>query len=303
VRAVAGVRQFTAARHVTVESGAGLNEILALDIPRSFAERFTILRPEREAALDDFFAGRGVLVTEPYAWHRGVAVGDPIELRTDRGPVPLTVAGVFRDYATEHGQVVMIRALYDRLFDDPHVSTLGVDLAEHADLPTVLAALRAQVPPGSEVLIRSNREIRELSLAIFDRTFTITSVLRLLAVVAAVIGILSAFMALSLERARELAVLRAVGFTPGQIRALVLTQTGAMGLIAGLLAMPVGAALAWLLIHVINRRAFGWSMDTVLPGGVLTEGVALAVVAALAAGLYPAWRTARARPAESLREE
>jgi putative ABC transport system permease protein len=122
-------------------------------------------------------------------------------------------------------------------------------------------------------------------------------------VVAALIGILSALMALSLERARELGVLRAVGFTPGQVRGLVLAQTAAMGAIAGLLAMPVGAVLAWLLIHVINRRAFGWSMDTILPGTVLLEGLALAVAAALLAGLYPALRMARTLPAESLREE
>jgi putative ABC transport system permease protein len=198
---------------------------------------------------------------------------------------------------------MMIRALYDRYFHDPHVSTLGIWLAPAAELQAVAAAIRAQVPPGEEVVVRATREIRAQSLAIFDRTFTITSVLRLLAVVAALIGILSALMALSLERARELGVLRAVGFTPGQVRGLVLAQTAAMGAIAGLLAMPVGAVLAWLLIHVINRRAFGWSMDTILPGTVLLEGLALAVAAALLAGLYPALRMARTLPAESLREE
>jgi len=197
----------------------------------------------------------------------------------------------------------LIRSLYDRLFEDPYVSTLGIWLDPGTDPQVIIAEIRAQVPRGSEVLIRSNRDIRELSLAIFDRTFTITGVLRLLAVVAAMIGILSAFMALALERARELAVLRAVGFTPGQVRTLVLAQTGTMGLVAGLLAMPAGAVLAWLLIQVINRRAFGWSMDTLLPAPVFAEGLVLAVVAALAAGIYPAFRMARARTAESLREE
>lgn len=303
VSALPGIRQVSSARTVMIESRGGLNDVMALDVPRGFAERFTLLQGNPDAAFDAFFDGRAVLVTEPYAYHRRAGVGDSIELRTDRGTVSLAVAGVFRDYATELGQVVMIRSLYDRLFDDRHVSTLGIWLDEGADPQAVMAALRAQVPAGTEVLIRSNREIRELSLAIFDRTFTITSVLRLLAVIAAVIGILSAFMALSLERARELAVLRAVGLTPGQIRALVLTQTGAMGVLAGVLAMPVGAVLAWLLIHVINRRAFGWSMETLLPAPVFAEGLALALGAALLAGIYPAIRMSRARPAESLREE
>ena len=298
-----GIRHVSHARTVVVETHGRLDDVMALDIPRWFAERFTILGGDTQNALDRFFDGRAVLVTEPYAYHRGVRPGDTIELRTDEGPATFTVSGVFRDYATEQGQVVMIRSLYNRYFHDPYVTTLGVWLAPGASAAAVADAIRAQIPPGDEVVIRSTREIRAQSLAIFDRTFTITSVLRLLAVVAAVIGILSALMALSLERARELGVLRAVGFTPGQIRGLVLAQTGAMGAIAGVLAMPVGAVLALLLIHVINQRAFGWSMDTVLPGSVLLEGLALAVTAALIAGIYPALKMARALPAESLREE
>jgi putative ABC transport system permease protein len=303
VRALPGIRHISHARTVVVESQGRLDDLMALDVPRWFAERFTILDGDRKNALEPFFDGRAVLVTEPYAYHRGVRAGDTIELRTDEGLATFKVSGVFRDYATEQGQVVMIRSLYDRYFHDPYVTTLGVWLAPGAGLEAVAAAIRAQVPPGEEVLIRSTREIRAQSLAIFDRTFTITSVLRLLAVVAAVIGILSALMALSLERARELGVLRAVGFTPGQVRGLVLAQTGAMGTIAGVLAIPVGAVLALLLIHVINRRAFGWSMDTILPGAVLLEGLALAVTAALIAGIYPALKMARTLPAESLREE
>jgi len=303
IRALPGIRHVSSARTVVIESRGRLDDVMALDVPRWFADRFSLLHGKREQVLDAFYSGRGVLVTEPYAYHHGVGVGDTVELRTDRGPAKLTIAGVFRDYATEQGQIVLIRSLYDRLFEDPYVSTLGIWLDPGTDPQVIIAEIRAQVPRGSEVLIRSNRDIRELSLAIFDRTFTITGVLRLLAVVAAMIGILSAFMALALERARELAVLRAVGFTPGQVRTLVLAQTGTMGLVAGLLAMPAGAVLAWLLIQVINRRAFGWSMDTLLPAPVFAEGLVLAVVAALAAGIYPAFRMARARTAESLREE
>jgi putative ABC transport system permease protein len=98
-------------------------------------------------------------------------------------------------------------------------------------------------------------------------------------------------------------VLRALGLTPGQLGRLGLIETGVMGLLAGLLALPLGWALAELLIHVVNRRSFGWSMDTLLPPGVLAQAVALAVVAALLAGLYPALRMARARPAAALRDE
>jgi putative ABC transport system permease protein len=153
------------------------------------------------------------------------------------------------------------------------------------------------------VLVRANRQIREQSLAIFDRTFAITGVLRLLAIGVAFIGVLSALLALQLERARDHAVLRALGVTPGQMVGLGVLETGAMGLFAGVLALPLGWVLAELLIHVVNLRSFGWSMDSLLPPRVLADAVLLAVAAAVLAGAYPALRMARVQPAAALRDE
>jgi len=110
-------------------------------------------------------------------------------------------------------------------------------------------------------------------------------------------------MALQLDRAREIAVLRAQGLTPGQVWGLVTAQTGLMGLLAGLLAIPVGIGLAGILVLVINRRSFGWTLPVVIAPGLLVEAVALAVTAAVLAGLYPAFRMARATPAAALRDE
>jgi putative ABC transport system permease protein len=83
----------------------------------------------------------------------------------------------------------------------------------------------------------------------------------------------------------------------------VLAETGLLGLVAGTLAVPVGIGLALALVHVINRRAFGWSIETIVSPGILLEAAGLAVLAALAAGVYPAWRMARTPPAPALREE
>ena len=143
---------------------------------------------------------------------------------------------------------------------------------------------------GATARVRSSARLEELSLAVFDRTFKVTEVLRVLAGIVAFLGILSALLAIELERARELSVLRTLGFTPGGLGATLLTQTGLLGLAAGLAAMPIGTALALLLVHVINRRSFGWTMDFVLTPQALVSGVSLAVIAALLAGIYPAWR-------------
>jgi putative ABC transport system permease protein len=163
--------------------------------------------------------------------------------------------------------------------------------------------MRSATSGLQDVLIRSNRALRETSLRVFDRTFTITTVLRILAIVVAFIGVLSALMALELERRREMGVLRATGMTPPQLGGFVTLQTGLMGAIAGLLALPLGYALAYVLVFVINKRSFGWTLQLSVSPEILLQALALAVGAALLAGLYPAWSMARARPATALRDE
>jgi putative ABC transport system permease protein len=145
--------------------------------------------------------------------------------------------------------------------------------------------------------------LRDSSLVIFDRTFAITSVLQLLTTTVAFVGILAALIALQLERSRELGVLRANGMTPGQLWGMVLSQTGLIGLTAGLLALPVGIMMALVLVYVINRRSFGWTLVFEVEPAVLGQALLVAVVAALLAGLYPAWRMSRTSPALALREE
>ena len=151
--------------------------------------------------------------------------------------------------------------------------------------------------------IESNVRIRDLSLQIFDRTFVITDVLYWLASGVAFIGILSAMLALQLERAREFALLRALGMTPRQVGAMITTQTGVIGLLSGLAAIPLGVVMSWVLIKVINRRAFGWQIDMDVAPAILLTGVAFAVGASLLAGLYPGYRAAKTRPAIAMREE
>jgi len=128
-------------------------------------------------------------------------------------------------------------------------------------------------------------------------------VLRLLTIGVAFVGILSALMALSLERREEYAVLRALGITPAELRKLLFVQTGLMGIIAGVLALPLGIAMSQILVSIINVRSFGWSMEYSIPGNVLLESVILAVIAALLAGLYPAYKLSRLSPAEALRHQ
>jgi putative ABC transport system permease protein len=153
------------------------------------------------------------------------------------------------------------------------------------------------------VLVQSNDALRRGSLEIFDRTFAITSALRLLAVIVAFIGVLSALLSLQLERARELGTLRATGMTRRQLWGLTLLETGLMGATAGLMALPVGYALAWILVYVINVRSFGWTLRMELQPEYFVQALLVAVGAALLAGVYPSIRVGNMEIASAIREE
>ena len=307
IAALPGVAEVSAGRGVQVvaelASGARPVDMVVIRMaPESYAG-FQLLRGEASLAWPAFDERGAVLVSESLARREQLAPGADVGLQSDAGVVAFPVAAVFRDYGSEHGAILMARTTYDRYWDDSAVSTLGVYAAPGVDQIGLAQAVRDAIGGDQQLVVRATGAIKTASMEVFERTFTITAVLRGLATVIAFVGILSALMALELERVKEVAVLRAQGLTPAQVWQLVQTQTGVMGLIAGLLAIPVGVALALMLILVINVRSFGWSMDVHVDLGLLLQTVALAVVAALLAGVYPAYRMARISPADALRED
>ncbi|HCB12228.1 MAG TPA: ABC transporter permease, partial [Gammaproteobacteria bacterium] len=201
-----------------------------------------------------FQTGEAVLISEPLAYRRQLTVGDVLELPTDQGSRTFPIAGVFLDYGSEHGRILLHRSGYERYWHDSTVGSAAVFASPDENLPVLRDRLQEQLAAIQPLLFRSNRDIQSRTLDIFDRTFTITNVLRLLAILVAVVGVLSALLALQLERTREFAVLRATGMTAGEVGGLVSLQTGFIGAAAGLLAIPTGLLLAAVLIFVINRR-------------------------------------------------
>ncbi len=300
---IPGISAISSARRAIVESGHGTTQILAVDFPAGNVPRFQLSRGDAPQAWAAFDANRAVLVSQSYAYRRRISVGAHVRLLTRHGYRSLPVSGVFYDYGSEQGTILMHRQLYEHEFGDHGISSLGLYLQPGTSTQTVIGMVRAVAAHRQALIVRSNRALRSESIRVFDRAFAITGVLRTLAVLIAAIGILSALMALQLERVREIAILRATGLTPGQIMGLVTVQSGFVGLCSGLLALPSGLTLALLLIHVINRRAFGWTMQTRVTPSVLVEALILSVAAAIAAGIYPGWRMALISPADALREE
>ena len=250
----------------------------------------------------EFSTGGSVLVSEPYAYHHRLQREDEIKLPTNKGEQLFRVAGIFTDYGSDQGLVVMHRDLYQIWWEAQQVSSLSVYLQEQVDNRSFLKGLDETVLQRTDLRARANGELRQMSMNIFDRTFAITEVLRVLTVIIASIGIFGALMAIQLERSREFAILRANGLTPMELKKLILTESGLMGAVAGIISVPTGIVMALVLIFVINRRSFGWSMDFVLQPQYLLTAVLLGLIAGLVAGIYPAWRMAATSPALALRD-
>ena len=299
--AIPGVRGSSLTRFIRLPTAAGEVSLRALDPgPDGWGLRMTAGGTEAVARME---SAEGILVSEPLAYHRRLQPGDDLILPTVSGEKAFSVLGVFRDYSTNGGTVLMPLNLYRSHWADDDINGIGVYLDDGIERQAILGEMRSVFGAGTPVRYRSNDFIRERSMAIFDRTFRITEVLRILAGVVAFFGLASAVMSIELERGRELAVLRALGLRPRQVQALTLAQTGLLGLAAGLFAIPLGIAMAALLIEVINVRSFGWSMDLAIAAQPLALGVVLALSAAVLAGIYPAVRAVRVGVAGQLREE
>ncbi len=301
VSSAPGIRQVGLVSRRTLESVSGLTELFVMRIPRESLDAFRFREGNAGDAWEALTAG-AVIVSDPYAYRHEVGKGDTVRLRTDRGEKEFPVAGVYYDYSSDRGLVGILGETYDRHWDDRGVDSMGIRLSPGYPADAAIGRIR-EIAGDRPVLIRSNRSLRDASLRVFDRTFAVTNVLRALTILIAFVGVLNALMAIQMERGREHAVLRAIGLTPRQAWGLVAGESAVIGTVAGILAVPLGAAQALVLIRFINRRSFGWTMQTVVDPWILLQAVALALAAALLAGLYPAGRLARSSPFRALQEE
>ena len=246
-----------------------------------------------------------VIVSEPLANRLHLPMhGAILTLQTPAGPRAFPVAGIHYDYSSSQGMVTMALETYRSIWPDAAITAISLRLQPGADDDAAVTDLRSRLGGiGQQLIIRPNSALRADALQVFDRTFAITGALQLLATVVAFIGVLNSLLMQQLEKKREIGILRAIGLTGRQMWGLVMLETGLMGAAAGLLAMPTGYLLSVILIYIINRRSFGWTLQ--LEAGPLPflQALGVALTAALLAGILPARRLSRMSAAEAIRNE
>lgn len=250
----------------------------------------------------DLLGKDAVVVSEPFANKHHLRRGDFITLPMGETRVQFRIVDISFDYASEAGYVVMDRATMLRYLPDPNPSDLAAYVAPGADLEAVRAEMQKTIA-GHNILIFSNRSLRTEAIRTFDRTFVITYALEAISVIVAVIGIAGALLALVVDRRREFGLLRFLGAATAQIRKLILVEAGLIGLLANLVGFFLGVALSFILIYVINRQSFGWTIQFHWPTFVLVGSLAGGFLATILAGLYPAQIAVRLNPIEVIHEE
>jgi putative ABC transport system permease protein len=194
-------------------------------------------------------------------------------------------------------------AQYRKLWRDDALDGMALYFQNETDLEPVIADLQRRFGPRYQLTLLRNRDIRASVFRTFDQTFAVTYALQLVAIFVAAIGIFDTLIALLLERARELAALRAIGASGAQIVRMTLYEFAIVGFFAWLIGAAAGLALAWQLIFVINKQFFGWTISWNLPSSILLQSLALALVAAVGAGVWPAVAAARRSIAPNLQTE
>lgn len=228
-----------------------------------------------------------VWVSEPasrvYRWKPGDSLTLPLP-----GSPKVEVAGIWRDYARQHGAIVMDERTYTRLTGDRSRTSVSVLLAPDANIDAVTAGLRAAAGPArSDVTVSRPQDIRRRALEAFDRSFLITYLLEGIAVCVGLAGVAATIGAQVLSRLREFGMLRHVGALRSDLVRMLLTEGALLGLVGGVAGVALGVAMSQVLIHVVNPQSFHWTMDTMLPWSLLgwviaglaiaTSGTALVV--------------------------
>jgi len=272
-----------------------------LEIVRRYG-RLRFLGGDRDAILRSLPGHDRAIVSEPFANRHGVRAGDRITIAIGERLVPLDIAGVYYEYSSSQGFVLVDRSTLLRYLPGQPPTNLAVYLAPGADAGAVQHDIQ-QRTAGRGVVVAPNRELRRNAIAIFDRTFAITWALEAVAIVVAMLGAANSLLALVLDRRRELALLRYLGASAGQIRGMVLAEAGLLGGLAIAIGLALGFALSLLLIFVVNRQSFGWTIQFHVPVTLLGGALLLVWVVTVLAALYPAHVATRIDPLDAIHEE
>jgi len=260
------------------------------DSPRNAPE---FIRDRDEDKMRAWRQPDSVIASEPLARRLGLTVGSRVSIPTPLGQRDFTVAGIFYDYTSDQGLLLIQRPNFERFWADNRVQAISLYLRPGDSPAALIERVRASYPEAEAYAFQSNRELRRVVEKIFDQTFQVTNLLRGIALAVAIIGIILNLTVIVKERERELAVLRSLGGSSIQLLFLILLEALFLTVVAVLIGVAAGCALAIVLTEVINVAFFGWTIPVSFPWTDILGISFLLMAVGVLAGLFPALLAAR----------
>ena len=275
------------------KDGYLLNLIVVDSAEKIFDEVIQLKEGEKKDIWNDFVQTDSILISEPLAFQKNIQINDTFDILTDTGLKSFTVRGIYYDYSSTSGIAMVSKQVYDNYWNNSKVTSLALYLNDSQNSEVVFNKLLDRFDTDWDLQIISSKKLNNASMEIFDKTFEITFVLRSISLIVAFIGILGAISAIILSRAREFSILKSIGFTNNQLRTIIGNQTFIIGVISGLISIPLGIIITNLLIQIINKQSFGWSIPMQLLPSVFVEGIMVAILSSVLASIYPSIKISR----------
>ncbi|MFT5366623.1 MAG: putative ABC transport system permease protein [Candidatus Latescibacterota bacterium] len=266
------------------------------------ASRFTLLDGDPETAFEQVHEKGWVLVGETLARKQNLWVGDSVPIYVMDGVHDFQIAGVYYDYNAQGGAVVLDLKTVEKYWGPGSINSVALYLEPGVDTGVMVDALKAEFET-SAMDIRSNKRLRDEAMMIFDQTFAVTRLLQGISLLIAVCGIALMLLVLAREQVSELALYRAIGATRQQVFGLFVGKGLGMGLLGLVMGIAGGIALAMVLIFVINRAYFGWTIQVYWPWGALVQQMVTILGVSVLASLYPALKASRTPATELGRDD
>jgi putative ABC transport system permease protein len=264
---------------------------------------YPFLEGDRQEVFAEVISQESIIVSENFRYRFGVQRGDRVTLPTPEGPRSFRVAGVSLDYSSDQGTIVMHWATFRKYWTEHAVDTIGVYLRPGVSREAVGAEIKQRFGRAHRLFLFSNQDFKAEIYRLIDQSFVITYALEIIAIAVGIMGIATALYTSVLERQRETSVLRALGAFRHQIRKIIMLESGLLGLLGVGVGTLCGACLSVILVYIINRQSFGWTLRLTFPTWTVGANLGLIFLTALAAGIWPARQAARVRLTETLRME
>jgi putative ABC transport system permease protein len=226
------------------------------------AHYFNAVNEER---LKELETGRSVAISEYLGMKYGLKKGDIIDIQTPVGKQPFIIADIFSSYSTTSGFMYLDRRWLKEYWGLDDATQVSVYVKKGVDVAVFIQILKEKFSNTYSVDIMNNEQLRQKILTIFDRSFSITYAIEIIAILVSLIGVINTLLVLVFEKKREISTLRYLGMNWKQIRDNLVLSAGITGISGIILGLMIGYMMSMIFIHVVNKISFGWEIEFRIP--------------------------------------